>query len=103
MAYIDPHQSDPIRQCFNSQLPPTQATSGDCGLTYSSPFMGEYVIDFGFQVGDRFVTVMPLLDGGLIGANLDCDFCSSNHQWGIRIFYTSSGDPTAARFFIVVY
>ena len=39
MAYVDPinHPNDPIQQCFNSQLPAGQATSANCGITYSGP------------------------------------------------------------------
>jgi hypothetical protein len=56
MAYVDPisFPSDSIRQCFNSQRPPTLATSGNCGMTYSRTAAGHYTIDFGFQVNDRF-------------------------------------------------
>jgi hypothetical protein len=57
MAYVDPvgHPSDPIQQCFNSQLSPSQATSGNCGIaTFTSP--GFQDLDFGFRVDDRFVS-----------------------------------------------
>jgi hypothetical protein len=58
MLFLDPigHPSDPIQQCFNSQLPPSQATSGDCGITSSELAPGRYKLDFGFQVNDRFVS-----------------------------------------------
>jgi hypothetical protein len=48
MAYVDPggHPGDPIRQCFNSQLPPSQATSGNCDILYSSTGTGRYDLDF---------------------------------------------------------
>jgi hypothetical protein len=56
MALVDGFdKTDGIRQCFNSQLPPSQATSGDCGLTYTRSAAGEYDVDFGFRVNDRFV------------------------------------------------
>jgi hypothetical protein len=48
--------ADPIRQCFNSQLPPSQATSGSCGITLSRIAAGIYALDLGFQVTDRFVS-----------------------------------------------
>jgi hypothetical protein len=59
MAYLDPvnQASDPIRQCFNSQLSASQATNGNCGITFSRGSMaaGDYVLDFGFEVDDRLV------------------------------------------------
>jgi hypothetical protein len=60
MAFIDPlgHEGDPVQQCFNSQLPPSQATSGDCGITWrQDEGTGDSVINFGFQVTDRVVSV----------------------------------------------
>jgi hypothetical protein len=58
MAYVNNAGGvDPIKRCFNSQLPPSQATSGDCGITFSSTEAGNYVLDFGFQVNDRLYLV----------------------------------------------
>jgi hypothetical protein len=61
MALVDPvgHPSDPIQQCFTSQLAASQATSGNCGITYSSSSAGQYSLDFGFRVDDRFASVTP--------------------------------------------
>jgi hypothetical protein len=58
MAFVDPigHPSDPIQQCFNSQRPATLATSGNCGIAFTKSSTGDYSLDFGFQVSDRFVT-----------------------------------------------
>jgi hypothetical protein len=55
MAFVDPGvTNDPIRQCFNSQLPASQATNGNCGISYSRPGLGRYDLGFGFQITDRF-------------------------------------------------
>jgi hypothetical protein len=61
-AYIDPFNAgppyyDPIGWCFNSQRPPDAATSGNCGITYSSSQAGKYFLNFGFQVNDRIPVV----------------------------------------------
>jgi hypothetical protein len=58
MAFVDPagHPSDPIQQCFNSQLAPAQATSGNCGFTRTTDSNSQN-INFGFTVDDRFVSV----------------------------------------------
>ena len=56
MALVNPFTTgDEIRQCFNSQLPPSQAASGDCGISYSGVSAGHYRLGFGFEVDDRFV------------------------------------------------
>jgi len=56
MALIDrrDHPSDPIRQCFNSQRPASQSMSGNCGITFNVVAPGDYFVDFGFRVNDRF-------------------------------------------------
>jgi hypothetical protein len=59
MAYISPLRADPIANCFSSQLPPGQATSGTCGFTFTRLDTGRYIVDFGFKVDDRFVSVTP--------------------------------------------
>jgi len=112
MAYIDPFDADPIRQCFNSQLPPDQATSGDCGLTYTHAALGDDVIDFGFAVYDRPVSVTPVDSGGDIGAELFAGNQGSSTPataWEVGTFYASVNDSdndavfTDAPFSIVVY
>jgi hypothetical protein len=59
MAWVDPlnHPSDPIVGCFNSGVAPSQATSGNCGITYTAVSTGRYRLNFGFQVSDRFFSV----------------------------------------------
>ena len=59
MARIDLNLpgSDKIRSCFNSGVAPAQATSGNCGITYTRADTGRYRINFGFQVIDRFFSV----------------------------------------------
>jgi len=57
MALIHPY--DGILRCFNSQVSPAQATSGTCGMTSTRLSTGTYEVDFGFPVGDRFVSVTP--------------------------------------------
>jgi hypothetical protein len=74
MVYVDfaDHPADPIRQCFNSQLPPGQATSGDCGFTASRNSccaLGFYDLDFNFRVDDRFILGTDV--NGDLGAEVD--------------------------------
>jgi hypothetical protein len=75
MVYVDPdgHPDDPIRQCFNSQRPPGQAQSGNCGITYASTGTGHYQINFGFQIGDRFVSATGAYQGVFVTAFPDGD------------------------------
>ncbi len=45
-----------IGACFNSTLS-SSATAPPCGFTWSKPGTGDYIIDFGFEVDDRFFSV----------------------------------------------
>ena len=66
MAYAVPFQPDPIPRCFNSQLPPGQATSGDCGITFTRVDTGKYLLHFNFKVDDRFLS-----------ASMGCSVCTA--------------------------
>jgi hypothetical protein len=66
MAYAVPFQADPIPRCFNSQLPPSQATSGDCGITFTRVDTGKYLLHFNFKVDDRFLS-----------ASMGCSICTA--------------------------
>jgi hypothetical protein len=65
MAYVNPFASDPIGRCFNSQRLATQATSGDCGITFTFAGAGQSILQFNFPVDDRFVS-----------ASLGCSICT---------------------------
>jgi hypothetical protein len=58
MAFVDPISfSDAVRQCFNSQRPAGIATTANCGINFQKVGTGQFDIDFGFQVDDRFAFV----------------------------------------------
>jgi hypothetical protein len=101
MALVSPGGADPIKHCFNSQLPPSQATSGDCGITYSSSGIGLYHLDFGFQVNDRFASVTSLSDRGFVSAEPTGN--PSNTFEVITYDSKTSGGATYFPFYIIVY
>jgi hypothetical protein len=57
MVYFEPTTGGGIRHCFNSQIAGSSAATPPCGITffYNSP--GDYTLDFGFEVDDRFVSL----------------------------------------------
>jgi hypothetical protein len=77
MAYAVPFQADPIPRCFNSQRPPGQATSGDCGITFTRVDTGKYLLHFNFKVDDRFLSV-----------SMGCSVCTAG------VVATGSNDVT---------
>jgi hypothetical protein len=101
MAFVDyyNHPTDPIQQCFNSQLPPSQATSGNCGITFSRSARGFYVLDLGFQVTDRFVSVTPALNY-LVSVRQKI---TPNTQLAVDVYYTFGANFEDGPFYVFVY
>jgi hypothetical protein len=108
MAFIDPFfdSTDPIQQCFNSQRPPSQATSGNCGITFSGTG-GSYSVGFPFEVDDRFVSVTAAQTDSSPGlANrIMTAWPSSNTPNLLKVtaFASSTGTFGGTPFYIVVY
>jgi len=64
-----------ISYCFNSTLSGAAATTPPCGFTLSEVQPGEFVIDFGFNVSDRFFST-----------TLECCF-----SYGVAPLYLARG------------
>jgi hypothetical protein len=99
MALVSPGLADPIRQCFNSQLPPSQATTNDCGITYSSSVVGLYHLDFGFQVNDRFASLTSQADRVFLSAE---PTGNPSNTFEV-ISYNTFSPTTYTSFYIFVY
>jgi hypothetical protein len=103
MAFVEPglNPSDPIRQCFNSQLPPSQASSGNCGITYSSDGTGRYHLDFGFQVNDRFASATAAHVFTVMTATPYGE--ATNTKLGVYAYDLLSDSFETSSFYIIVY
>jgi hypothetical protein len=98
MAFVNINAPDPIRQCFNSQRPPSQATTGNCGMAFSRATTGNYTLDFGFRVDDRVATVTA--------ASADTTmetFATATPSTKLFVGSFSGGTFADAPFYIVVY
>ena len=69
MAYIDPYTPGGISvvYCYNSQMTGAAISTPPCGITLSDHGQGSNVIDFGFQVSDRFIQFTPQATDGSFG------------------------------------
>jgi hypothetical protein len=100
MAFVTPFTTPNIVRCFNSQLPASQSTNGNCGITYSRSSAGDYALGFNFEVDDRFIAALPnctlarctlrVLSTGTNGLNVKTD-------------RTSDQTGTDSPFYIIVY
>jgi hypothetical protein len=103
MAFVNPFGSNKFERCYNSQLTGTAATTPPCGFTYID-ISGEFpfvLIDFGFQVDDRFVSVTPTYSGG---ENTGANISYAGNSVYVHIFYSGEIlNKTYAPFTIIVY
>jgi hypothetical protein len=51
-----------IINCFNSTLAGAAATTPPCGINFTEAQLGEWSLDFGFEVDDRFMSATLVMD-----------------------------------------
>jgi hypothetical protein len=109
MAQIDPFLAagSKIVRCFNSQLSGSAATAPPCGLTFAQITQGQYNINFGTKIDDRFFSITPIVEGvgsqqvGIVPV-INPAFPNQNTLWASMKhnyddFYADS------RFYVIVY
>jgi hypothetical protein len=109
MAYIDPFlpAAQYVVRCYNSQQAGNAASAAPCGITVTRGSSGFYVVDFGFNVENRFVSLTPQATG-TFPATLVGGFITgvSGNQVSLSFVRTggSSRDESEdCRFHIIVY
>jgi hypothetical protein len=77
MAYVDPFAAGgiAITKCFNSQQSGNAVSSPPCGISIVFHQQGLNLIDFGFQVSDRLMSVTPVATGGAVVAAINNGAC----------------------------
>lgn len=100
--------SNGIAYCFNSTLSGPAATTPPCGFTPTRFNTGDYQIDFGFQVDDRFFSV-----GGAGGVDTICTdtnaapTCAGTtvnaNQAEILLRTWTGGQLFDSKFYLIVY
>lgn len=61
MAFVDPFVPGGIAvvRCFNSQMTGAAVNTPPCGIAIDHRLPGQNILDFGFQVNDRFILAAP--------------------------------------------
>ena len=118
MAYVDPFHPGgiAITRCYNSQATGAAVSTPPCGIGIVHVALGSNVLDFGFEVDDRFVMLTVKNTVGntnTVGAEscdaTTCHSVATGNQVGVLTFYTpgqlAGNDPnwTDTPFYIVVY
>jgi hypothetical protein len=110
MAYIVENPSTStyaIARCYNSQVTGAAASTPPCGFTLTHNFAGFTILDFGFQVNDRFINVLADAGPGGIVASTDLNPGDVNaNQVAVYTWVSSSGainGATDTNMFIFVF
>jgi hypothetical protein len=102
MAFVGDDGS--ILQCYNSQTPVLHAT-GDCGISVTHGATGTYLVDFGFNVSDRFVSATAIETDILYHPSASL-FRGAANSWGVQIRAYDFGavdNRTESDFMIIVF
>ncbi len=116
MAFIDPFTPGGISvvNCFNSQgTLASSATTAPCGITIKHIAQGNNILDFGFQVSDRFIQLTPYLSSAAYNVNQILSYgavvmqlnSTTASQADIYTFDTSNNGANAVDvpFYVVIY
>jgi hypothetical protein len=102
MVYINPLAGG-IQRCFNSQLPGSQATLTPCGITFTRSFEGQYLVDFGFEVDDRFPQISGPISGNIYTACL-ADLCGvTSSQVFVEVWNTIESADVDEPFSLTIF
>lgn len=101
MAYVQYVASTgmTVTRCFNSQISGSTASTVPCGITVTYSSGNVWIVDFGFQVDDRFVVVSPIAVVNGAGYALDTDGApvTSTQVW------VNEANDGGVSFYVFVY
>jgi hypothetical protein len=79
MFFYSPSGNGKFVHCFNSTLSGAAATTPPCGFSIIDNFSGDYILDLGFQIDDRFISATAAsMNAGAVGACTDISFPCQN-------------------------
>ncbi|MFO1507583.1 MAG: hypothetical protein U1F23_11035 [Lysobacterales bacterium] len=95
-----------VLRCFNSRLSGPSATTPPCGITFFNSDVNETVVDFHFQVNDRFEMVASA-DPNIVTSTCDASNwrCPTITSTQVQVITTlqNSGGPSLGRFMVTVF
>lgn len=93
-----------VVRCFNSQATGAAITTPPCNITVTFETDGNYLIDFGFQVSDRYILLTPrtLTDGATAPVNVTATVAGVTNVNQTRAYFRSSSGARSG-FFIYVF
>jgi len=94
-----------VVQCYNSQATGVAVTTPPCNIVVTFENTGNYLIDFGFPVTDRYISLTPrtLTDGASAPIDVTAVVVGTNNQNQTRAYFRSPTAGAKSGFFIFVY
>ncbi len=89
-----------IAQCYNSQLPPGQASTSPCGIAFSHPGSGVTDLVFNFQVDDRFALASPEFGSTTLSVH---PVSSENDELNVQTSNSVTGSGVNTGYYLVVF
>jgi hypothetical protein len=105
MAYVDPFAQGGIAvtRCFNSQLSGAGVSTPPCGFSINHEGAGVNLLDFGFEVDDRFVQVTTAANAVYATSAYPSCYGCSNSQVQTTTWQSLDGIYSDAPFFIFIF
>jgi hypothetical protein len=105
-------QPDPIDKvlkifrCFNSTLTTSEGFP-PCGFTLDKVGVGDYIINFGFEVDDRFMAATPVAGGNTISVyTTETNTCPNIKGFDaneVEVTSFKNGSFSDTNFYLIVY
>jgi len=94
-----------IVNCYNSMLTGPAATTPPCGFNFTEGFFGDWNVDFGFQVGDRAVSITACLPSDVDIQRITAQqFLNPQNSTSVSVAtFDNGGNLSNALFNIVVF
>jgi hypothetical protein len=94
-----------IIECWNFNIPGAAATVPPCGFSVNRLDVGDYVVDLGFEVDNRFISVTPTQTTSAFTActNIAAACLHTLTANQAEVSFVDSGTFQEAKFFLVVY
>jgi hypothetical protein len=110
MFLYSPYNGGGFEHCFNSALSGSAATAPPCGFSIIHNFVGDYVLDLGFRIDDRFLTTQVYWDSGVnlavcmdIGGTCNNPDSLNSNRVEVTIQPQSGGPDIDDKFYMIVY
>jgi hypothetical protein len=108
MLYVDPTRpvGQQIVRCYNSQTSGSAVSTPPCGFTLTNPAAGNWYINFGFDVSQRFAVASSRYSNYGISLGYSSDTGLNNNTLAVGVYETDAYPPVYqndGKYTLVVY